>query len=61
MATRSGTVDPGLVLWVAEHEHLTPHEIATALEHRSGLTALAGTGDLREIEAARPTARCARW
>ncbi len=52
MATRSGTVDPGLVLWLEEHEHLTPHEIATALEHRSGLTALAGTGDLREIEAA---------
>ena len=52
MATRSGTVDPGLVLWLEEHEHLTPHEIATALEHRSGLTALAGTGDMREIEAA---------
>lgn len=52
MATRSGTVDPGLVLWLQEHEHLGPHEIATALEQRSGLTALAGTGDLREIQAA---------
>ena len=52
MATRSGTVDPGLLLWLEEHEHLTPHEIAAALEHRSGLTALAGTGDMREIEAA---------
>jgi len=52
MATRSGTVDPGLVLWLEEHEHLTPHEIATALERRSGLTALAGTGDLRQIETA---------
>jgi acetate kinase len=49
MATRSGSVDPGLLLWLEEHEHLTPHEIATALEHRSGLTALAGTGDMREI------------
>ena len=28
MATRSGTVDPGLVLWLEEHEHLSPHEIA---------------------------------
>jgi acetate kinase len=36
MATRSGTVDPGLVLWLEEHEHLPPHEIATALEQRSG-------------------------
>ena len=52
MATRSGTVDPGLVLWLEEHEHLAPHEVATALEERSGLTALAGTGDMREVEAA---------
>jgi len=52
MATRSGTVDPGLVLWLEEHEHLSPHEVATALEQRSGLTALAGTGDMRAIEAA---------
>lgn len=52
MATRSGTVDPGLVLWLEEHEHLAPHEVATALEQRSGLTALAGTGDMREVEAA---------
>ena len=52
MATRSGSVDPGLILWLEEHEHLSPHQIATALEHRSGLVALAGTGDMREVEAA---------
>jgi acetate kinase len=52
MATRSGTVDPGLVLWLEEHEHLSPHEVATALEQRSGLLALAGTADMREIVAA---------
>ena len=52
MATRSGTVDPGLVLWLEEHEHLSPHEVSTALESRSGLLALAGTGDMREVEAA---------
>jgi acetate kinase len=52
MATRSGSVDPGLLLWLEEHEHLTPHEIAIALEERSGLLALAGTGDMREIESA---------
>ncbi|HEY6423306.1 MAG TPA: acetate/propionate family kinase [Pseudonocardiaceae bacterium] len=51
MATRSGTVDPGLVLWLEEHEHLSPHEVATALEHRSGLAALAGTGDMRAVQA----------
>ena len=52
MATRSGTVDPGLVLWLEEHEHLSPRQVAVALEERSGLTALAGTGDMREIETA---------
>jgi acetate kinase len=52
MATRSGTVDPGLVLWLEEHEHLSPHQVATALEQRSGLLALAGTGDMREVVAA---------
>jgi acetate kinase len=52
MATRSGTVDPGLVLWLEEHEHLSPHEVATALEERSGLTGLAGTGDMVEVERA---------
>jgi acetate kinase len=49
MATRSGTVDPGLVLWLTEHEHLGPHEVAETLENRSGLAALAGTPDMREI------------
>ena len=52
MATRSGTVDPGAVLWLLEHADLSPHEVAAALEQDSGLTALAGTGDMREVEAA---------
>jgi acetate kinase len=50
MATRSGTVDPGLVLWLEEHEGLAPHEVATALEQRSGLLALAGSSDMREVQ-----------
>jgi acetate kinase len=52
MATRSGTVDPGLVLWLEEHEHLSPHEVATALESRSGLLSLAGTADMGQVQAA---------
>jgi hypothetical protein len=39
-----------LVLWLEEHENLAPHEIAKALERRSGLAALAGTPDMREVE-----------
>jgi len=49
MATRSGTVDPGLVLWLEEHEELSPHEVAETLEKRSGLLGLAGTGDMQEV------------
>ena len=50
MATRSGSVDPGLVLWLEEHERLAPREVASALEQRSGLLALAGTPDMREVQ-----------
>ena len=50
MATRSGDVDPGLLLWLEEHEGLAPHEVAEALEKRSGMLALAGTADMREVE-----------
>lgn len=49
MATRSGSVDPGLVLWLEEHEHLSPREVAIALEQQSGLLALGGTADMQEI------------
>lgn len=50
MATRSGTVDPGMVLWLQEHGHLSAHEVGTALEHESGLLALAGSADMRDVE-----------
>lgn len=49
MATRSGTVDPGLVLWLEEHVDMPSSELAAALEHRSGLLGLAGTSDMRQV------------
>jgi len=49
MATRSGSVDPGLVLWLTGQAGLAPDEVAHALEHESGLTALAGTADMKEV------------
>jgi acetate kinase len=48
MATRSGSVDPGLVLWLLEHGSVSERELAATLEHASGLQALAGTPDMRE-------------
>ncbi len=50
MQTRSGSVDPGLLLWLHEHGGLPISEIRQALEHRSGLAGLSGTsGDLRDV------------
>jgi acetate kinase len=49
MATRSGSVDPGLVLWLQEHAGMPSAELAATLEHRSGLMGLAGTADMREV------------
>jgi acetate kinase len=49
MATRSGSVDPGLVVWLLEHAGMPPAELAATLEHRSGLLGLAGTGDMRAV------------
>jgi acetate kinase len=63
MATRSGSVDPGLVLWLADHVGMPPEELAATLEHRSGLLGLAGTADMRAIlsraDAGEPDARLA--
>ncbi|HET8952566.1 MAG TPA: acetate/propionate family kinase [Solirubrobacteraceae bacterium] len=54
MATRSGSVDPGLLVWLLQHGGIGVDELADALEHRSGLAGLAGTGDMRTVlEAAR--------
>jgi acetate kinase len=49
MATRSGSVDPGLVIWLAEHAHTPPAELNATFEYRSGLLGLAGTSDMREV------------
>jgi acetate kinase len=49
MATRSGSVDPGLLLWLLEREAIDVGDMADALEHDAGLLALAGTPDMREV------------
>jgi acetate kinase len=49
MATRSGTIDPGAILWLVTRHGLDPAEVADALEHRSGLLGLSGTADMAEV------------
>jgi acetate kinase len=56
MATRSGSVDPGLLIWLLEHTDLTVDALSMGLEQDSGLAGLAelpdGSGDMREVKAA---------
>jgi acetate kinase len=53
MATRSGSVDPGMVLWLIRHAGIAPDALEHGLEHDSGLRGLTGTsGGMREVIAA---------
>ncbi|WP_017936299.1 acetate/propionate family kinase [Nocardioides sp. Iso805N] len=52
MQVRSGSVDPGLVLWLQQSAGVGVDELAETLERHSGLSGLSGTsGDMREIVA----------
>jgi acetate kinase len=53
MSTRSGAVDPGMLLWLLGGR-LTVDELTDGLYHRSGLLGLSGgrSGDTRELVAA---------
>jgi len=45
MATRSGSVDPGALVYLLRERGLSVDELDAALEHESGLTALGGLDD----------------
>ncbi len=49
MSTRSGSVDPGLVLWLTTSKGISSAAVEHALERESGLLGLAGSGDMREL------------
>jgi acetate kinase len=54
MGTRSGSVDPGLLLHLLREPGASVDALDTLLNHRSGLRGLSGrSGDLREVLAAR--------
>jgi acetate kinase len=56
MSTRSGSVDPGLLLWLLEDGRLSREELSDGLSHRSGLVGLSGgrSGDTRVLVEAAP-------
>jgi acetate kinase len=51
MATRSGDLDPAIVLYLQEQAGLSAREVALILERESGLKGLSGTtGDFRAVQ-----------
>jgi acetate kinase len=53
MATRSGSLDPGVVLHVQVRHGLSAKEVEQVLNHESGLRGLSGiSGDMRQVLAA---------
>ena len=53
MGTRSGSIDPSIVLHVQQHHGLTAEQVETALNHESGLLGVSGiSADMRQVLAA---------
>lgn len=53
MATRSGSVDPSIVLHLQQHHGLTAEQVETALNRESGLLGVSGiSADMRQVLAA---------
>lgn len=53
MATRSGDVDPGLLLFLLREQRMTPTALAELCDHHSGLLGISGlSGDLRVLRRA---------
>lgn len=54
MGTRSGTLDPSVVTFIMEKEHLTPSEMDQVLNKKSGLLGVSGvSSDDRDVTTAR--------
>ncbi|MBB6113039.1 acetate kinase [Mucilaginibacter lappiensis] len=54
MGTRSGDLDPGVILFLLKQAKLTPDELDGLLSTKSGLKAIAGISDIRELLQAEP-------
>jgi acetate kinase len=53
MGTRCGQLDPGVLLYLLDHEGMSSKEIGDMLYKKSGLKGLSGlSGDMRELEEA---------
>jgi acetate kinase len=59
MGTRSGTIDPGVLLYLQQHERMSVEDVQHLLYHESGLLGVSGlSADMRTLLASRePAAR----
>lgn len=51
MATRSGDLDPGALIWLARSRNLDYDELEDLVMRRSGLAGISGSGDMRRLRA----------
>lgn len=57
MGTRCGTIDPGLLLYLQQHEQMSVEDVQHLLYHESGLRGVSGiSSDMRELLASREAA-----
>jgi len=50
MGTRTGDLDPGVLLYILRTERPNANSLETMLNHQSGLAALGGTSDMRDLQ-----------
>ncbi|MET3980263.1 acetate kinase [Mucilaginibacter sp. UYP25] len=55
MSTRSGDLDPGVILFLLKQYRLNVDELDELLSKKSGMTAIAGTGNMEELLAKEAT------
>ncbi|MDB4944378.1 MAG: Acetate kinase [Labilithrix sp.] len=53
MGTRTGDLDPGVLLYLLREAHLTVDELEEVVERQAGLMAIAGTSDVESLVARR--------
>lgn len=49
MGTRSGSIDPGIILYLMREEHISLPELDNLLNFESGLKGICGASDMRDI------------
>ncbi|HXH15947.1 MAG TPA: acetate kinase [Sphingomonas sp.] len=56
MATRTGDLDPGVLLYLLREKRMTVEALATMTDHASGMTGVSGvSGDMRQLREAAAT------